>query len=710
MNLQKDQKTEHKLPAAALKKLRTQVTPHFEKLYLALNQDGATTRLVGGVVRDLLADKKIGDIDLATTLPPQQTMAVLEKAGFKPIPTGIKHGTITAVKDGEHYEITTLRLDKETDGRHAKVAFTTDFREDALRRDFTMNALYMTLDGCITDYFGGVADLKAGQVKFVGDACARIAEDYLRILRFFRFWSRFGEGAPDGGTLKAIKDSSTGLKDLSAERITAELLKLMDTPKPVEALVHMDSSAVLDRLDLSRLEPQGLAACLKLWPEAEAIQRLQAAAWLQSDRRPLYTNPHLIFSNKQKAYLKQTSRLHWPQVRLLDMPATVAVLGLERTQALMVYAAPWRWPFEKDMWDEAYDKLGQVNVPAFELKGQDMKALGFTGKAIGIHLMRTKEAWINAGFPDKAKTLTIARELANKPYAPILVVPDMHGDLAALKALQTQEVWQEAGVIVFLGDYIDGDEGGNFLPIVSEIHRLSQQDRRVIILRANHEQVNDHQFKQALRAKASRPSEVIERNRHNIALYDELDSLPAADVSDFMHKLRTLYRERSADGAWLTLGTGEKLVFAHGGWHPELIKSANIGASVLAQGAQLQLVALPKVVKNAVFWGPFLAAPDDQLEDRHKPLVSPPKGVELVVGHHFSRRKNLSPQHQANITFLDSGGGKGGRLCVMAICPQKGTRQYYGYDCQADSYQKIDGERADKLQTHRRNMPKAYHL
>ena len=174
--------------------------------------------------------KSVQDVDAATTLLPQATMALLEKAGIRAIPTGIAHGTVTAVIDGKHIEITTLRRDVATDGRHAEVAFTDDWEEDASRRDFTLNALYLSPSGELFDYFGGQADAKAGHVRFIGDPAARIAEDYLRILRFFRFHAHYGKSAPDAIALKACAHAAGHIESLSGERIQHELLKLLAAP------------------------------------------------------------------------------------------------------------------------------------------------------------------------------------------------------------------------------------------------------------------------------------------------------------------------------------------------------------------------------------------------------------------------------------------------------------------------------------------------
>ncbi len=193
-------------------------------------------RVVGGAVRDALADRAVMDIDLATPRAPVHVMLALKRAGVKVVPTGLTHGTVTAAVDGRGFEITTLRRDLETDGRHAVVAFTEDWRLDAARRDFTINAMSMARDGSVFDYFNGTADLENGRVRFVGDPATRIAEDYLRILRFFRFYARYGRVPPDAATLDALRAGIPGLARLSVERVWMELRRILGAPDPVEAV------------------------------------------------------------------------------------------------------------------------------------------------------------------------------------------------------------------------------------------------------------------------------------------------------------------------------------------------------------------------------------------------------------------------------------------------------------------------------------------
>src|SRR6185437_3989474 len=205
----------------------------------ALGAEGGTARFVGGCVRDTLLGRPIGDIDIATPLTPDRVLARLKAAGIKAVPTGLVHGTVTAVTPQRHLEITTLRRDVETDGRHARIAFTADWAADAARRDFTMNALYLDADGNLFDPMGGLADLRAGRVRFVGDAATRIREDVLRLLRFYRFHAQLGRGTADPTARAACHALAALLPSLSGERIAAETLKLLAAADPIPTLALM---------------------------------------------------------------------------------------------------------------------------------------------------------------------------------------------------------------------------------------------------------------------------------------------------------------------------------------------------------------------------------------------------------------------------------------------------------------------------------------
>ncbi|EHS53925.1 Polynucleotide adenylyltransferase region [Rhizobium sp. PDO1-076] len=223
-------------------------TPALGRLFALLNADGGEVRVAGGAVRNGLLGLPVSDIDLATTLQPEEVIARAKAAGIKAVPTGIEHGTVTLVLDGKGYEVTTLRRDVETDGRRAQVAFGADWQEDAERRDLTINGLYAGQDGQVIDLVGGLADIETRTVRFIGDAEQRIAEDYLRVLRFFRFFAYYGHGRPDAAGLKACARAREKLKTLSAERVWSEMKKLLSARDPGRALLWMRQSGVLGEI------------------------------------------------------------------------------------------------------------------------------------------------------------------------------------------------------------------------------------------------------------------------------------------------------------------------------------------------------------------------------------------------------------------------------------------------------------------------------
>ncbi|MGF1627262.1 MAG: CCA tRNA nucleotidyltransferase, partial [Alphaproteobacteria bacterium] len=229
-------------------------------------------RCVGGCVRDSLAGLPVKDVDLATSLPPEAMVERLQGAGMAVIPTGIRHGTVTAVVDRVPYEITTLRHDVETDGRHARVAFIDDWRADAARRDLTINAIYCDADGRLFDPFDGAADLAAGRVRFVGDPRERIEEDYLRLLRFFRFQARFGKSDPDAAALAACRELAPGLVRLSAERVHDEIIKLLAGPRVAETVGLMADTGALRHANPGLRNVERLARLVAV--EAQAAARL----------------------------------------------------------------------------------------------------------------------------------------------------------------------------------------------------------------------------------------------------------------------------------------------------------------------------------------------------------------------------------------------------------------------------------------------------
>lgn len=239
----------------------------------ALASAGATPRFVGGCVRDGLLGQSSADLDMAIDQLPEDNMRLLQAIGVKVIPTGLKHGTITAISHGQQFEITTLRVDVKTFGRHAEVAFTDDWHRDAARRDFTINAIYADRDGRIFDPMGGREDLAAGRVRFVGEAAQRIAEDKLRILRFFRFQARFGRGAPDAQALAACAAAAPGIDGLSGERVRAETFKILALPAPGAILARMAGAGVLQRILPNGFDLAGLEKC-----DGDPLRRLSAMA------------------------------------------------------------------------------------------------------------------------------------------------------------------------------------------------------------------------------------------------------------------------------------------------------------------------------------------------------------------------------------------------------------------------------------------------
>ncbi|WP_114087574.1 CCA tRNA nucleotidyltransferase [Thalassospira profundimaris] len=240
--------------------------PETRRLFSVLAQQGGTARFVGGCVRDALLARDLVDVDIACDLKPESTMAALKDAGIRVIPTGLQHGTITAIINDYSYEVTTLRVDVKTDGRHADIAFTENWLLDAKRRDFTFNALYADIDGTLYDPFHGEADLRIGKVRFIGVAEERIAEDYLRILRFFRFFAHYGRPPIDPIGAEACRKGVPGLHDISSERIRDEMIKLLRAKSP--------AATIADMIGFSVLPP--------ILPELVNVARLRIVEWLET--------------------------------------------------------------------------------------------------------------------------------------------------------------------------------------------------------------------------------------------------------------------------------------------------------------------------------------------------------------------------------------------------------------------------------------------
>lgn len=369
-------------------------------------------RLIGGSVRDLLCGHVPSDLDLATPEPPERVQALLEAASIKVVPTGLSHGTVTAVIDARPFEITTLRRDDETDGRHAVVSWTSDWREDAARRDFTINAMSCGRDGRIHDYFGGLADLEARRVRFVGDPGLRIEEDALRILRFFRFTARFGGDVIDGPALAAITARAALIDKLSRERVASEFLRLLGGPRVIAMLRAMAEGGVLPHViattdariaQLETLIVRGLPADPILRLVVIATDAVGAARALR-------------LSNAQVARLEAATSAtvgrpapEWDddalrRARSLDSACTLT----DRT---------WLAQAENETcgdWNALRARIEAIDQPVYPLTGRDAASVGLKpGPAMG-QALRSVEAWWRAGGcrADRAACLARLREIA----------------------------------------------------------------------------------------------------------------------------------------------------------------------------------------------------------------------------------------------------------------------------------------------------------
>jgi tRNA nucleotidyltransferase/poly(A) polymerase len=344
-------------------------------------------RLVGGCVRDMLAGCPVADIDLATPDPPEAVMAALGAAGLKAIPTGLAHGTVTAVSAGRPFEITTLRRDEETFGRHARVSWTDDFREDAARRDFTINAMSMDRDGGLHDYFGGAADLAARRVRFVGQAELRVSEDYLRILRFFRFYARYGRAPADAEAMAAVAAGKAGLAGLSVERVWSELKRILGAPEPGEAVLLMQGAGVLQAVVP---EAGDAAALLRLLAAGAPIDPLlRLAAMLTGDETVLAER--LKFSVAERERLVALRRGPVPEDGWTD--ADIRRCLVEEDASVLVDRM-WL----KGIAGAMRERVRAMTRPVFPLEGRDARALGAAqGPRIGEALRRVKAWWVEGG-------------------------------------------------------------------------------------------------------------------------------------------------------------------------------------------------------------------------------------------------------------------------------------------------------------------------
>jgi len=403
--------------------------PETRAVIAALQADGQAVRFVGGCVRDALLKRPVKDIDIATPDPPETVVALLEAAGLKAVPTGIAHGTITAVAGGRPFEVTTLREDVETYGRHAAVRWSADWRADAARRDFTINAMSARPeDGAVFDYFDGLEHLAHGRVVFVGRAMDRVREDYLRILRFFRFFARYGRPPADADAIDACRALAPHLAELSAERVRDELLRILETDQAAEVLLLMRGLRVLDPIlpeaqDFGRLrqmvflETRGLRVA---GVAPDPLRRLGAVLHGGRDTAAAVAG-RLRLSNRQTVRLEDMADLIDAARPGLDRAARRALMRRQgadgfRDRLLLRWAgqraAEGRTrSAETETLMAMLEEVESAPPPDFPLKGRDLIALGLPpGPDIGRRLAALEAWWeAHACEPDRDALLAEAR-------------------------------------------------------------------------------------------------------------------------------------------------------------------------------------------------------------------------------------------------------------------------------------------------------------
>jgi poly(A) polymerase len=372
-----------------------------------LDRDGEEARVVGGAVRNALIGHPVHEIDIATTALPDEILRRAQASHLRAVPTGIDHGTVTLLADGVPYEVTTLREDVETFGRKAKVAFGRDWRRDAERRDFTINALSVSRDGVVHDYVGGLADLDARRVRFIGDAAARIAEDYLRILRFFRFHAAYGEGEPDPAALHACIAAREGLKSLSRERVRMELLKLLVARRASDAVRVMADAGltimILGGVPYLPSFEKMTAIEAAIGEKPDAIRRLGAlAVSVAEDAERLFAR--LRLSNAEHERLLNMANRWWlvgtglkPQAVRADLYRFGPVGFADRL--LLAWSRSQDAP-DDSLWRDLVSLPARWQPPSCPIAAADLMERGVPkGPALGAALREAEAAWIAADFP-----------------------------------------------------------------------------------------------------------------------------------------------------------------------------------------------------------------------------------------------------------------------------------------------------------------------
>jgi poly(A) polymerase len=388
-----------------------------------LNGGGEEARVVGGAARNALMGLPLSDIDIATTALPDEVVRRATAGGLRAVPTGIDHGTVTLVVDGTPFEVTTLRQDVETFGRKARVAFGRDWKADAERRDFTMNAMSISPDGLVHDYVGGLADLEAGRIRFIGDPAQRIAEDYLRILRFFRFQASYAQGPPDAQGLHACIVARDGLRSLSRERVRAELIKLLVAPFVQPTLEVMAEAGFAEQLLGGVALLASFANMIKVERASglapDAVRRLGAlGVFIEEDAERLREKLRL-FNSEYERLASIADRWWRVSPVLAEAGARVLLYRLGPVRYVDRVLIAWtRVP--QGVADSAWLALATLparwRAPRFPLKSADLIARGVAkGRALGKAIRDAEEAWVAAGFPqDEAALDRIANDAARR--------------------------------------------------------------------------------------------------------------------------------------------------------------------------------------------------------------------------------------------------------------------------------------------------------
>ncbi|WP_370171600.1 CCA tRNA nucleotidyltransferase [Sphingobium abikonense] len=381
-----------------------------DALLFALGTQDGLARYVGGAVRDGLLGLPVNDLDIATSLPPTAVMERLKDAGIKAVPTGIDHGTVTAVLADGPVEITTLRRDVSTDGRRATIAYTDDWRDDAARRDFTINALYADpMTGAISDYFGGIADLEARRLRFIGDAEARIAEDHLRILRYFRFLARYGDNEVDGHAYAACVAAANSLMALSRERIADELMKLLAVASPVTALRLMVEGGILGPV-LPEVAMEGV-------DRVEALIAREAKASLPPSavrRLAALLPPDAAVADQVGARLKLSNKAR------KRLAVALARDGAEESMKALAFrigteGAIDRLLLESSQPIEALEQLRGWTPPRLPISGGALIKRGLTpGPDVAKALQQVERQWVAEDFPDEDRVQQLADQIVSK--------------------------------------------------------------------------------------------------------------------------------------------------------------------------------------------------------------------------------------------------------------------------------------------------------